>query len=95
MLIPWDVPNSEPESTHEAGQCLLIANTPRGAAAQEHPLSLIANRASLERMKLRFRLPLKELEGRVREQPRGLPIGKSTKHLRSPSPASLSPMTPN
>lgn len=54
MLIPWEVPNSEAESTYEAGQCLLIANTPRGAAAQEHPLSLIANRASLEKGETEF-----------------------------------------
>lgn len=40
------MPNSEAESTHEAAQCLLIGNSPRGATAQEHPVSLIA---SLER----------------------------------------------
>lgn len=63
------MPNSEAESTHKTGHCLLIANTPRGATAQEHPVSLIANKASLERGEMGLRLPLKELEGRDREQP--------------------------
>lgn len=45
-------------------------------------------------VKLGFRLPLKELEGRVREKPQGLPMGKSAGFLCTPAPAPLTPLTP-
>lgn len=86
-------PTLKLKSTHEAGQCLLIANTPRGATAQEHPVSLIEIGLLWKGVKLGLNLPLKDLEGRVREQPRGLLMGKSTRHLCSPSPAPLPPLT--